>query len=40
MTDTEYAAFVVKGYEPVLERQLIALGENPDQAWKLTRFVG
>lgn len=40
MTDIEYAAFVAKGYEPVLERQLIALGEDADQARKLTRFVG
>ncbi|MBW4637885.1 MAG: hypothetical protein KME05_06555 [Gloeocapsa sp. UFS-A4-WI-NPMV-4B04] len=40
MTDTEYAALVAKGYEPVLERQLITLGENPDQARKLTQFVG
>lgn len=40
MTDTEYAALVAKGYESVLERQLIALGEDPNQARKLTRFVG
>lgn len=40
ITDTEYAALIAKGYEPVLERELIALGEDPDQARKLTRFVG
>ena len=40
MTDTEYAALVSKGYEPVLERQLIALGEDPDEARKFTQFVG
>lgn len=40
MTDTEYAALVAKGYEPVLKRQLTALGEDADQARKLTRFVG
>lgn len=40
MLDTEYAALIAKGYEPGLERQLISLGENPDQARKLTRFVG
>lgn len=40
MTDTEYAQLVSKGYEPVLERQLIALGEDPDKARKFTRFVG
>jgi len=40
MTDTEYAQLVSKGYEPVLQRQLIALGEDPDKARKFTRFVG
>ena len=40
MTDTEYAELVSKGYEPVLDRQLIALGEDPDKARKFTRFVG
>lgn len=40
MTDTEYVALIAKGYEPVLERLLICLGENPHQARKLTRFVG
>lgn len=40
MTDTEYAALAIKGYEPILERQLIAIGENPDKARSLTRFVG
>ena len=40
MTDTEYAALIAKGYEPVLESQLISIGEDPEQARKLTRFVG
>ncbi|HEY9740612.1 MAG TPA: hypothetical protein V6C90_09000 [Coleofasciculaceae cyanobacterium] len=40
MVDTEYAALVAKGYEPVLEHQLIALGEEPDRARKLTRLAG
>jgi hypothetical protein len=31
---------VAKGYESVLEHQLIALGEEPDQARKLTRLAG
>lgn len=33
-------SLIAKGYKPVLERQLIALGEDADQARKLTRFVG
>ena len=40
MSDTEYAQLVSKGYEPILERQLIALGEDPNKARSLTRFVG
>lgn len=40
MSDVEYAELVTKGYEPVLERQLITLGEEPDQARKIARFVG
>lgn len=40
MTDTEYAQLVSKGYEPVLKRQLIALGENPAKAQKFACFVG
>uniref|UniRef100_A0A0C1R7F8 Uncharacterized protein n=1 Tax=Tolypothrix bouteillei VB521301 TaxID=1479485 RepID=A0A0C1R7F8_9CYAN len=40
MTDTEYAAFVAKGYDPAFEQQLVELGENPDQARNLARFVG
>ena len=40
MSDIEYAALAAKGYEPVLEHQLIALGEEPDQARKLTRLAG
>ena len=40
MSDTEYAQLVSKGYEPILERQLIALGEDPGKARSLTRFVG
>jgi hypothetical protein len=40
MTDTEYAQLVSKGYQPVLEQQLIAPGEDPDKARKFTKFVG
>lgn len=40
MTDEEYAQMVAQGYEPILEHQLITCGEEPDQARKLTRFVG
>lgn len=40
MSDTEYAHLVSKGYEPILERQLVAIGEDPDTARALTRFVG
>jgi hypothetical protein len=40
MTDTEYAALAAKGYEPVLEHQLIAIGEDPEQARNLTKLVG
>jgi hypothetical protein len=40
MTDTEYAALAAKGYEPVLEQQLIAIGEDPDQARSLTKLAG
>jgi hypothetical protein len=40
MTDTEYAALAAKGYQPLLEHQLIALGEAPSQARKLTKVVG
>lgn len=40
MTDTEYAALAAKGYEPILERQLIDIGEDPNTARKLTQFVG
>jgi hypothetical protein len=40
MTDTEYTALVAKGYEPVLEHQLIAIGEDPNQARKLTKLAG
>ncbi|MUG92760.1 hypothetical protein F7734_09985 [Scytonema sp. UIC 10036] len=40
MTDTEYAALIAKGYDPAFEQQLVELGENPDQARHLARFVG
>ena len=40
MTDTEYATLAAKGYDPALERQLTEAGEDPDQARKLTRFIG
>ncbi|HEY9874426.1 MAG TPA: hypothetical protein V6D12_13380 [Candidatus Obscuribacterales bacterium] len=40
MSDTDYAALVAKGYNPDLERQMIEVGESPDQARNLTRFVG
>ena len=36
MADTEYAQLISKGYEPILERQLIDLGEDPNQAGKTT----
>jgi hypothetical protein len=40
MTDTEYAALATKGYEPVLEQQLIAIGKDPSQARRLTKLAG
>jgi uncharacterized protein YrzB (UPF0473 family) len=40
MTDTEYAALLTKGYEPVLEHQLITIGEDPEQARNLTKLAG
>ncbi len=40
MTDTEYAALVAKGYEPDLEQLMIDVGEEPNQARKLTQLVG
>jgi hypothetical protein len=40
MTDTEYTVLVAKGYEPVLEHQLIAIGEDPSQARRLTKLAG
>ncbi|MBD1836649.1 hypothetical protein H6F54_00235 [Coleofasciculus sp. FACHB-501] len=40
MTNTEYAALTAKGYNPALERRLIEVGEDSDQARKLTQFVG
>ena len=40
MTDTEYAQLAAQGYDPNLERQLIELGESPDEARKLARVVG
>jgi hypothetical protein len=40
MSDTEYAALAAKGYEPVLEHQLIGIGEDPNQARNLTKLAG
>lgn len=40
LTDTEYAALLTQGYDPELERQLIALGQDPDKARKMARFFG
>ena len=40
MTDTEYARLLTQGYDPELERQLIAIGERPTVARKMTRFFG
>ncbi len=40
MADTDYAQFLAQGYDPELERQLISIGEGPDTARKMARFVG
>ena len=40
LIDTEYAQLLTQGYDPELERQLIALGEQPISARKMTRFLG
>lgn len=40
LTDTEYAQLLTQGYDPELERQLIVIGEAPDKARKMARFVG
>lgn len=40
MTDEEYAHLLTQGYDPELERQLIALGEHPSITRKMTRFFG
>ena len=40
MTDTEYAQLLAQGYDPELERQLVALGEHSTIARKMTRFSG
>jgi hypothetical protein len=40
LTDTEYAQLAAQGYDSDLERQLIELGENLDEARKLARVVG
>jgi hypothetical protein len=40
MIDTEYAALAAKGYEPVLEHQLITIGEDPSLARNLTKLAG
>ena len=40
LTDTEYAQLLTQGYDPELERQLIAIGERPSVPRKMTRFFG
>lgn len=40
MTDEQYAQLLTQGYDPELERQLIVIGEAPDKARKMARFVG
>ena len=40
LIDTEYAQLLAQGYDPELERQLVALGEQPTNARKMTRFLG
>lgn len=40
MLDTEYAALVGKGYDPIIEHQLITLGQNPSDAHDLARLMG
>lgn len=40
LTDTEYAQLLTQGYDPELERQLIAIGEPPTIARKMTHFFG
>jgi hypothetical protein len=40
MTDTEYAALVASCYDPTIEQQLIALGQNPSDARDMARFMG
>lgn len=40
LTDTEYAQLLTQGYDPELERQLVAIGEDPTVARKMTRFFG
>lgn len=40
MTDTEYAQLAAQGYDPKLERQIIELGENLEEARKLARVIG
>ena len=40
LTDTEYAALAAQGYDPHLEQQLIALGEDPDCSRTVARLIG
>ncbi len=40
MTDSEYAALAAKGYNPMLERKFIEVGETHYLARKLTQLVG
>ena len=40
MLDTEYAALIAKGYDPIIEHQLITLGQNSSDARDLARLMG
>lgn len=40
MSDEQYVQLLTQGYDPELERQLVAIGELPDKARKMTRFFG
>jgi hypothetical protein len=40
MMDTEYAALVAKSYDPIIEQQIIALEQNPNDDRDMARFMG
>jgi hypothetical protein len=40
LTDLEYAQLISQGYDPELERQLVALGQPLDKARKMAVFWG